>query len=54
MCIFFGQHRLELIGSTFHNNPSMLTFNALVSSQDSQVPGNVHLQWGFLNELFSH
>ena len=41
VCSFFRQHRLELLTSKFYNNPSVLSFNALLSSQDSQVLGHV-------------
>ena len=39
--VFFRQHRLELLTSIFYNNLSVLSFNALLSSQDLQVLGHV-------------
>ena len=41
VCTFFRQHRHHLIAAKFYNNPSMLTFNALLSSHDAHVLGNV-------------
>ena len=54
VCNFLRRHRLELLAPKFYNNPSMLSFNALLSSQDTQVLGNVCKFIKVIFNEFSH